>query len=131
MKLVTYGIGRERFVGSVVADGGIVVDLAASEAELAASEGREARGLFGDMLSLLDAGGAGLRAAKQVARFAEEPAGRYGRRTAWSSGRKRKAQGAGAESPKGVLPGGKLPGTILKRAAEKWPSRTGKRRGFS
>ena len=57
MKLVTYGIGRDRYVGSVVADGRIVVDLSAAERELASGQGREARGYFGDMLALLDAGG--------------------------------------------------------------------------
>ena len=83
MKLVTYGIGRDRYVGSVASDGRIVVDLAAAEGELAGGQGREARGYFSDMLALLDAGGAGLRAAKQVTRFAEgrlggDPDGRLG-----------------------------------------------------
>ncbi len=75
MKLVTYGIGRDRYVGSVVADGRIVVDLAAAERELASSQGREARGFFDNMLVLLDVGRAGLRTAKQVSRMAEEQMG--------------------------------------------------------
>ena len=75
MKLVTYGIGRDRYVGSVVADGRIVVDLAAAERELAGSQGREARGFFDNMLVLLDVGRAGLRTAKQVSRMAEEQMG--------------------------------------------------------
>ena len=72
MKLVTYGIGRERFVGSVVSDGGIVVDLAAAEEELAGTQGRAPRGIFREMLALLDAGNAGLRAARQATKLAED-----------------------------------------------------------
>ena len=75
MKLVTYGIGRDRYVGSVVADGRIVVDLAAAERELADSQSREARGYFDNMLALLDAGRAGLRAAKQVTQLAVDRLG--------------------------------------------------------
>ena len=75
MKLVTYGIGRDRFVGSVVADGSVVVNLSAAERELASSQGREVRGFFGNMLALLDAGRAGLRAAKQVTQLAVDRLG--------------------------------------------------------
>ncbi len=53
MKLVTYSIKKDQFVGAVVADDKIVVDLAAADKALARKEKRPAHDFFSDMISLL------------------------------------------------------------------------------
>jgi 2,4-didehydro-3-deoxy-L-rhamnonate hydrolase len=75
MKLVTYAIGKKEFVGAVIADDRIVVDLARADRSLARSEKRAAHPFFTDMLTLLTAGGKGIAAAKKAARAATKKLG--------------------------------------------------------
>lgn len=78
MKLVTYSAAGEQFVGAVVADDSVVVELRAADRALARQEKRKIHPFFTDMLALLSAGAKGLRAAKQAAAYAEgkEPNGK-------------------------------------------------------
>ena len=72
MKLATYVVGNREAIGAVVADGALIVDLAAADGALARLENREARPFFSEMLTLLEAGAKGLSAAKQAAADAEK-----------------------------------------------------------
>ena len=76
MKLVTYSIKKDQFVGAVLADDKIVVDLAAADRALARKEKRPAHDFFSDMISLLDAGSKGMSAAKKAAGVAEDKLGK-------------------------------------------------------
>jgi 2,4-diketo-3-deoxy-L-fuconate hydrolase len=76
MKLVTYSVKKDQFVGAVVADDKIVVDLAAADKALARKDKRPANPFFGDMISLLDAGSKGMSAAKKAAKAAEARLGK-------------------------------------------------------
>ena len=75
MKLATYAIKNQQYIGAVVADDTIVIDLAAADKALARREKRPAHPFFTDMLSLLDAGTKGLSAAKKTAAAATEKLG--------------------------------------------------------
>ncbi len=70
MKLATYTAKKEQYVGAVVADDKIVVDLAAADKALARREKRPAHAFFADMLALLEAGSKGRSAAKKAAEAA-------------------------------------------------------------
>ena len=76
IKLITYAIGKERFVGAVIDDDRIVVDLAAADRALARQESRAAEPCFADMLALLEAGGSGMRAARRAVKAATEKLGK-------------------------------------------------------
>lgn len=78
MKLVTYSAAGEQFVGAVVADDSVVVELRAADRALADQENRKTHPFFTDMLALFSAGAEGLDAAKQAAAYAEgkEPNGK-------------------------------------------------------
>ena len=72
MKLVTYAIGKDRFVGAVIAGERIVVDLARADRALARRQKRAAHPFFTDMLTLLEAGAKGLTAARQALAAVEQ-----------------------------------------------------------
>ncbi len=72
MKLVTYSAAGEQFVGAVVADDSVVVDLRAADRVLARQEKRKIHPFFTDMLALLTAGAKGLSAAKKAAASAAD-----------------------------------------------------------
>jgi len=76
MKLATYAVGGKEYVGAVVADDKIVVDLLAADRALARSEKRKAHPFFTDMLTLLGAGVKGRNAAKKAANAAEKKLGK-------------------------------------------------------
>ena len=75
MKLATYAIKNQQYIGAVVADDRIVVDLAAADKALARREKRPSHSFFTDMLSLLEAGGKGKSAAGKAANAAVEKLG--------------------------------------------------------
>ncbi len=70
MKLATFAVKGQAFVGAVVADDKIVIGLAAADRALARREKRPAHPFFGDMLALLEAGGKGKSAARKAAKAA-------------------------------------------------------------
>ena len=72
MKLATYASKGQQYIGAVVADDKIVIDLAAADKALARREKRPSHPFLADMLSLLDAGNKGLSAAKNAAAAAEK-----------------------------------------------------------
>ena len=75
MKLVTYTLKKESFIGAVVADDRIVVDLAAADKTLARREKRPVHAFFTDMLALLEAGGKGMTAARKAMKAVVEKLG--------------------------------------------------------
>jgi 2,4-diketo-3-deoxy-L-fuconate hydrolase len=75
MKLATYASKGQQYIGAVVADDKIVIDLAAADKALARREKRPSHPFLADMLSLLDAGNKGLSAAKNAAAAAAEKLG--------------------------------------------------------
>jgi len=79
MKLATYARQGGQYVGAVVGDDKIVVDLAAAESALARKEKRKAQPFFGDMLALLEAGTKGRKAAAHAAQLAVERMGKDGK----------------------------------------------------
>jgi 2,4-diketo-3-deoxy-L-fuconate hydrolase len=76
MKLITYAIGKAQYVGAVIGDDPIVIDLARAERALARREKRSAHAFFSDMLALLDAGSKGLSAARKVVAAVEKKLGK-------------------------------------------------------
>lgn len=70
MRLVTYAIKKESFVGALVADDRIVIDLKAADQALARREKRKAHPFWADMLTLLEAGTKGRNAARKAANAA-------------------------------------------------------------
>ena len=76
MKLVSFAIKKKEHIGAVVADDKIVVDLAAADKALSRKEKRKTHDFFGDMRSLLEAGGAGMTAARRAVKAAEEKLGK-------------------------------------------------------
>ena len=72
MKLATYAIKGQQYVGSVIANDKLVVDLAAADKALARKEKRAAHPFFTDMISLLEAGPKGISAAKKASAAVEE-----------------------------------------------------------
>ena len=72
MKLMTYAIGKEQFIGAAIADDSIVVDLARAEKALARREKRAVHPFFTDMIAFLEAGGKGMSAAKKAIKAVEE-----------------------------------------------------------
>ena len=79
MKLATYATKGIEYVGSVVADGKVVVDLAAADRALARREKRKPHPFFSDMRTLLDAGNKGLSAARKASKAATEKLGAKGK----------------------------------------------------
>ena len=79
MKLATYARQGQEYVGAVVGDDKVVVDLAAAESALARKEKRKAQPIFADMLSLLEAGAKGRKAAAAAAALAVERMGKAGK----------------------------------------------------
>ena len=76
MKLATYSVGGQTYVGAVVADDQVVVELAAADRVLGRKERRKLHPFFADMLTLLEAGSKGRSAAKKAAAYGE---GRLGK----------------------------------------------------
>jgi 2-keto-4-pentenoate hydratase/2-oxohepta-3-ene-1,7-dioic acid hydratase in catechol pathway len=74
MKLITYTYRKKQHVGAVVADDKLVINLAAAERKLARKKRRKPLAIFSDMLSLLEAGRKGMRAAKAAAKVAPKKA---------------------------------------------------------
>ncbi len=68
MKLVTYTHKKQEAIGAVVADDRIVIDLAAADRSLARKERRKPHPFMADMVSLLEAGGKGIQAARRAAK---------------------------------------------------------------
>ena len=66
MKLATCKTGGRVFVGAVVADDKVVIDLAAADRWLARREKRPAHPFFSDMVTFLGAGAKGTRAARKA-----------------------------------------------------------------
>lgn len=72
MKLATYSTPTGDRVGAVVDHDQTMIDLAAADLQLAVAQKRSAYPFFGSMLALLEAGPAGLQAAKAAADAATE-----------------------------------------------------------
>jgi 2-keto-4-pentenoate hydratase/2-oxohepta-3-ene-1,7-dioic acid hydratase in catechol pathway len=81
MKLLTYALAGEQRLGALIHDGRVVVDLARAEASLARRQRRKSHPFFADMLTFLEAGPKGLRAANQALRAVGEKLDRPDGRT--------------------------------------------------
>lgn len=75
MKLITYTSKKQDFVGAVIRQDKIVVDLVAADRALARKEKRKPLGCFDSMMSLLEAGTKGLSTAKKAVKAIEDKLG--------------------------------------------------------
>jgi len=71
MKLATYAYQKQEHLGAVVDRGRTIIDVAVAEAALARREKRPRHPFFNDMMSLLEAGTKGMRAARKAVKAAE------------------------------------------------------------
>ena len=75
VKLATCAVQKDVFVGAVVANDTIVINLATADRALARREKRPVHPFFADMLNLLETGRKGIRAARKTAMAALERLG--------------------------------------------------------
>lgn len=66
MKIATFQANGEKRIGAVVADNRTVIDLAVADSVLAHCEGRPKEPFFDEMISFLEAGNNGFKAAKKA-----------------------------------------------------------------
>ena len=72
MKLATYALKGEEYVGAVIAGDKIVVDLAVADRAQARREKRKANGFYDDMITFLEAGSKGMAAARRAVAAVED-----------------------------------------------------------